>query len=58
MVWENRKIYDSVQLQKTPRLPSERWFCRVWIKYDYGHSYGRNKFEAYRKAIIDLKNKQ
>ena len=40
------------------------WFCRIWRKdwikklpmKQYGESYGKNKFEAYRKALKDLKN--
>lgn len=38
-----------------------RWFCRIWkinwVKQygkSFGESYGKNKFEAYRKALIDL----
>lgn len=39
-----------------------RWFCRIWRKdwvkklpmKEYGESYGKNKFEAYRKALKDL----
>lgn len=40
-----------------------RWFVRIWrknwiltlrYKKEYGESYGRNKFEAYRKALKDL----
>jgi len=39
-----------------------KWFCRIWKKgwfdrlYEksYGESFGKNKFEAYRKALINL----
>lgn len=39
-----------------------RWFCRIWRKdwvkktylKSFGNSYGKTKFEAYRKALIDL----
>lgn len=28
------------------------WFCRIWFgDKSFSHSYGRTKFEAYRKAI-------
>jgi hypothetical protein len=36
------------------------WFCRIWKKgwidsrKQFGEAYGRNKFEAYRKALKDL----
>lgn len=43
------------------------WFCRIWRKNwvnrisryseSFGESYGRNKFEAYREALKDLKFK-
>jgi len=42
-----------------------RWFCRIWDKdwidkigigkKEFGESYGRNKFEAYRLALKDLR---
>lgn len=42
------------------------WFCRIWRKNwldrisrgskDFGESYGKNKFEAYKKALSDLGN--
>lgn len=43
------------------------WFCRIWDKNwidkigrkfykEYGESYGRNKFEAYRLAVKNLNN--
>lgn len=28
------------------------WFCRVWKGSNFGHAYGKNKFEAYKKAVI------
>jgi hypothetical protein len=27
------------------------WHCRIWIGLDYKESFGRNKFDAYRKAL-------
>lgn len=35
----------------------QKWFCRVWGKYGFirGESYGRTKFEAYRKAMSNAK---
>ena len=42
-----------------------RWFCRIWDKdwidkigrgkKEFGESYGKNKFEAYRLALKDLR---
>jgi hypothetical protein len=42
-----------------------RWFCRIWDKdwidkigrgkKAFGESYGKNKFEAYRLALKDLR---
>ncbi len=45
---------------------NQRWYCRIWAE-DWmdrlisnekvlGESYGRNKFEAYRLALNDLRN--
>lgn len=31
---------------------NQRWFCRFWNGYYIvGESYGKTKFEAYRKAL-------
>lgn len=41
-----------------------KWFCRIWDKKfwnksekQYGESFGKTKFKAYRNAINDLNNK-
>lgn len=41
------------------------WFCRIWrknwvnrsylLENAFGESYGKNKFEAYRNALKNLK---
>ena len=43
---------------------NDSWFCRIWKKNwieaigrhekEFGESYGKNKFEAYRSALKDL----
>lgn len=41
------------------------WFCRIWNRHwvkkpgnlSYGQAYGKSKFDAYRKALKDLKSK-
>lgn len=43
-----------------------KWFCRIWDKdwidkigrgkKEFGESYGKNKFEAYRLALKDLRD--
>lgn len=26
------------------------WFCRIWRGFKYTESYGKNKFQAFKKA--------
>lgn len=30
---------------------NSRWFCRIWTEGHYTDSYGKTKYEAFRKAI-------
>lgn len=49
--------WDRIQLTKTCWLSENGtgWFCRVWNCSNWGQSYGKNKFEAYRLATADYK---
>lgn len=63
---EKNKNFDSVELCYSIIMQGGgKWFCRIWHKdwlkkvnsgkLEYGESYGKNKFEAYRKALNNLK---
>lgn len=57
--------YSLVELYYSALRPGDKWFCRIWHpnwidmiykgKKEYGEAYGASKFEAYRKAMSDLK---
>ncbi len=63
---ETNVEFDHIELGYSSLMwlsGNHKWFCRIWrkdwvksryLKY-YGASYGRNKFEAYRLALKDLK---
>jgi len=66
---KKNKQFDTIELAYSVFFclsGNYRWFCRVWkkdwvehIRYgskEFGESYGKNKFEAYRKALADLNN--
>jgi hypothetical protein len=58
MSWKSKDNilgWDTVTLASAWRMPSESVFVRVWKGSEYGHAYGKNKFEAYRKAVINYK---
>jgi len=63
------KNFDTVELSYSCLFwisDNQPWFCRIWHKdwlenirrgkKEFGESYGKTKFEAYRKALADLKN--
>lgn len=62
---DKNKNYDGIELSYSYFHfigGNPKWFCRIWRKNwidqlrkkSFGQSYGKNKFEAYRKALIDL----
>jgi hypothetical protein len=62
---DNTLEFETIELQFSclhKLSGNERWFCRIWRKdwiellpkREFGESYGKTKFEAYRKAIINL----
>lgn len=64
---ERNKEFDHIELGYSCLMwisGNHSWFCRIWRKNwlnsrgkMFGESYGRNKFEAYRLALKDLKEK-
>lgn len=55
------KQYDSVELYYSNLhflVGNSKWYCRIYRKErtttTIGMAYGKNKFEAYRKALKDL----
>lgn len=68
---EKNKNFDHVQLSFSCLYfvsGNPSWFCRIWRKNwldcigtsqkEFGQSYGRNKFEAYRLAFKDLNQRK
>ncbi len=62
--YKNENFYKIELSFCSLRLETHRWFCRIWDgnwlykmrreEKEFGEAYGRNKFEAYRKALKDL----
>lgn len=62
IIHKHNKRFDTVELHYSVLAP-KNWFCRLWRKNFtespirrplFGESYGKTKFEAYRKALKDL----
>lgn len=48
--------WDSITLTRTTCISEvpNSWFCRVWFDGQFGQSYHKNKFTAYRLAVKDF----
>lgn len=65
---ETNPNFDTIELSYSCLYfisGNHKWFCRIWDKNwldkiiigekEFGEAYGRNKFEAYRLALKDLR---
>ena len=66
---KKNKQFDTIELAYSVFFclsGNSPWFCRIWKKdwvehirqgsKAFGESFGKNKFEAYRKAFADLRS--